>query len=82
MPTRPGSCPAHPSPSTTLPEPCETAISSGTFLAAVVGALGNPVLTSNVTSFIALLVTGLRLDVTVVEPLPIAAPTAAACFSC
>lgn len=38
-----------------------TAISSGTFLAAVVGALGNPVLTSLVTSFIALLVTGLSL---------------------
>ncbi|RKS07193.1 hypothetical protein DFP74_2850 [Nocardiopsis sp. Huas11] len=38
-----------------------TAISSGTFLAAVVGALGNPVLTSLATSFIALLVTGISL---------------------
>ena len=38
-----------------------TAISSGTFLAAVVGALGNPVITSLVTSFIALLVTAASL---------------------
>ena len=38
-----------------------TAISSGTFLAAVVGALGTPVLTSLVTSFIALLVTATSL---------------------
>ncbi len=38
-----------------------TAISSGTFLAALVGALGNPVLTSLTTSFIALLVTVVTL---------------------
>lgn len=38
-----------------------TAISSGTFLAAMVGALGNPVLTSLATSFIALLVTVMSL---------------------
>ncbi|MEV0664696.1 SLATT domain-containing protein [Actinomadura luteofluorescens] len=38
-----------------------TAIGSGTFLAAVVGALGNPALTSLTTSFIALLVTAMSL---------------------
>lgn len=38
-----------------------TAISSGTFLAAVVGALGNSVLTNLATSFIALLVTAISL---------------------
>ena len=38
-----------------------TAIGSGTFLAAVVGALGAPVLTSLATSFIALLVTAVSL---------------------
>lgn len=38
-----------------------TAISSGTFLAAVVGALGNPVVTGLTTSFIALLVTVVSL---------------------
>ena len=39
-----------------------TAVSTGTFLAAMVGALGKPVLTSLVTSFIALLVTALSLS--------------------
>lgn len=38
-----------------------TAVSSGTFLAAVVGLLGNPVLTSFATSSIALLVTWVSL---------------------
>ncbi len=38
-----------------------TAIGSGTFLATVVGALGNPVPTSLATSFIALLVTAMSL---------------------
>lgn len=38
-----------------------TAVSSGTFLAAVVGALGDPVVTSLTTSFIALLVTVISL---------------------
>ncbi len=38
-----------------------TAIGSGTFLAAVVGALGKPVVTSVATSFIALLVTAMSL---------------------
>lgn len=38
-----------------------TALSSGTFLAAVVGLLGDPVVTSLVTSFIALLVTWISL---------------------
>lgn len=38
-----------------------TAISSGTFLAAVVGLLGNPVLTSLATSFIALVVSWMSL---------------------
>ncbi|MFC9935450.1 SLATT domain-containing protein [Glutamicibacter sp. NPDC127525] len=38
-----------------------TALSSGTFLAAVVGLLGDPVVTSLATSFIALLVTWISL---------------------
>lgn len=38
-----------------------TAISSGTFLAALVGALGSPVLTSLATSFIAILVSATSL---------------------
>jgi hypothetical protein len=38
-----------------------TAISSGTFLAALVGVLGSPVLTSLATSFIAILISGTSL---------------------
>ncbi|WP_017975674.1 SLATT domain-containing protein [Actinopolyspora halophila] len=41
-----------------------TAVSTGTFLTAMVGVLGTPVLTSLVTSFIALLVTALSLSAT------------------